>query len=291
MDGFEVKQVMEQVHISEKMQEEIIMNMQKQIKNGKKRTWNWKKTAAAAAAVVFTAGAVNFPAQALVKSVVKARMAGIPKEEVQDVRDMIQEQETEADGFSRGYSGNEKERMKELEQSYENGTFPEKTIPQVDNADAAAEGTLCYIRSTGDFYLPEREITDEEILEIIDFQHEMSYAAAQSQTAKEARAEYLAEKALLEEKVQAAGGISEEEAIAAAKKQMESEIGKRADGRELMTDIFGCGAHLEDISDQTDYEHKGDAAYNVGFGNPEDGSVYTCLIDAVDGSVLQAWDN
>ena len=42
MDGQDVKETMEQIHISEKMQEEIIMNVNNQMKNGKKRVWSLK---------------------------------------------------------------------------------------------------------------------------------------------------------------------------------------------------------------------------------------------------------
>ena len=287
MNGHNVKETMEQFHISEEMQNEIIMNIRNQLENGKSRTSNWKRIATTVVVVALMAGIVSIPVRAVVKSIVRERMESISQEEMQDLRDMMQEQRTLADGFSREYSDAEKERSNELWKSYKNGTFPEGTIPQVDNIEDVTEGTLCYIRATGDFYLPDREMTDEEILEIIDFQHEMQYAIEQSPAAQEARAEYLAEKNRLREMVQTAGGISEEEAIEIAGKQMESELGERAEEMELETDIYGCGAFLVDISNQTEYEHEGDLAYIVSFRNPNDRSTYNCKIDAVDGSVLQ----
>ncbi len=286
MDERRVRETMNQIHISERMQEEIIMNIRNQMENRKKRARNRKRIATAAAAFVLTAGIVSIPVQAGVKNVVKARMESISKEELQGAEDAIQEQTAEVDGFSREYSEKETERSKELWQSYENGTFPESKILQVDNAEAVTEGTLCYVKSTGDFYLPEREMTDEELLEIIDFQHMLRYAIEQSPAAQEARAEYQAEKDRLKERVQTAGGISEEEAVEIARKQMESELGEEADGKELMTDVNGCGAFLVDISDDTSYEHEGDLAYDVSFGSSDDHSVYTCIIDAVDGRIL-----
>ena len=89
-----------------------------------------------------------------------------------------------------------------------------------------------------------------------------------------------------QEEVQAADGISEEEAIEIARKQMESELGEKAAGMELLVDIYGCSAFLNDISNQTTYEHERDVAYIVGFHNLDDHSSYTCTIDAVDGSIL-----
>ena len=288
MDGYDVKKVMDQVHISSEMQEEVIMNIQKRMENGNKdtRTWNWRRMATAAAAFVLIVGVVSFPVRAVVTSLVRERMESIPKEEVQEINNMVQSKPTEADTFSREYSDSEKERDKLLWQAYKDGKFPENVIAQVDDAEDAPEGTVCYIRSTGVFNLPTQEMTDEEMLEIIDFQHKMSYAVSQSTAAQEARAEMEAEEKQWRERIQAAGGISEEEAIEIAAKQMEIELGERAEGKEILKYQDGSAAVLKlDISEQTRYEHKGDVAYYVIF--TDDHSTYYCTIDAVDGSVLE----
>lgn len=282
----QVKKVIEQIHISSEMQEEIIMNVQNKMKN--KKRWSWKKSITVAAAFVMMIGVISFPAQAVIKNVVRVRMEKISQEELLNIYDMIQEQEIPADGFSREYSDKEKERSKELQQCYKNGTFPKKAIQQVDDVEGVIKGTLCYVKNTGYFYLPDREMTDEEILEIIDFQNTMNYALLQNTVSQEAKEEYLAEKARLKEMVQAVNGISEEEAIKIAEKHMKHELGEKAKGKELMVDVSGCGAHLEDISNEISYEHKGNIVYNVGFGNPNDHSTYTCLIDATDGSILNS---
>ena len=292
MDGQDVKETMEQIHISEKMQEEIIMNVNNQMKNGKKRVWSLKKMGTVAAALVLTLGVISIPVSAMVSNFVKARMESIPIEEVQEINDMVQSKPTEADGFSREFSDSEEERKKELWQEYENGRFPENVLAEVDNAENVPEGTLCYIRSTGVFNLPDQEMTDEEILEIIDFQHKMSYAVEQSPAAQEARAEMEAEKNRLREKIQAAGGISEEEAIEIARKQMEAELGEGAEGKEILKYQDGSAAVLmEEISEETDYAHKGDVIYRVIFTDPNanEHSTYYCVVDAVGGSVLETY--
>lgn len=295
MDGYDVKKAMDQVHISSEMQEEVIMNIQKKMENGNTntRTWSWRRMATAAAAFVLVTGMVSFPVRAFVTSVVRERMESIPKEEVQEINNMVQSKPTEADEFSREYSDSEKERSKTLWQAYKGGKFPENVIAQVDNAEDAPEGTLCYIRSTGVFNLPAQEMTDEEILEIIDFQHKMSYAVSQSPAAQEARAQMQTEKNQLRERIQAAGGISEEEAIEIATKRMEDELGERAEGKEILRYEGGSAAVIiQDISEQTDYEHKGDIAYLVIFSNSDENnhSTYYCMIDAVDGSILKTYE-
>ncbi len=320
MDGFELKDAMGQIHISEEMQEEIIKNVQKQMKYRDRKTKYRKKMAASAAAVTLAALAIGFPVRAFVENIVRERMENMSTEEVEDIVIMIREQDASAaqnvssqdasadpistedsgreegqeqttglaDGFSREYSANEEERSQALWQAYKEGTFPENVIAQVDNAEDAPEGTLCYIRSTGVFHLPDQEMTDEEILEIIDFQHKMSYAVSQTPAAQEARVEMEAERERQREAIRAAGGISEEEAIEIATKQMESDLGERAEGKEILRYQDGSVAvPILDISEETEYEHKGDLAYFVNFYNSSDHFGYTCIIDAVDGSILR----
>lgn len=91
--------------------------------------------------------------------------------EVQTAVEIIQTQEmiAETGSIMRAYSDKEKERMNELQESYQNEAVkPEHLIQEVDSAEKVTEGVLCYITSTGEYYLPDRELTDEELLEIID---------------------------------------------------------------------------------------------------------------------------
>lgn len=252
MDESKVKVTMDQIHISPKMQEEIIWNVRYKTENGKIKTGNLRKMVTAAAAFVVMAGIVSFPVRALVISIVEERMEAVPKEELRDLNDMIQSQyDVQADGFSREYSASEKERDKALWKAYENGTFPEKVIAQADSVEAAPEGTLCYIRSTGIFQLPAQEMTDEEILEIIDFQHKMSYAVTHSGVVtEEEKAAYRAKIAGLQKRIQDADGINEDEAVEIARKQLKADLGAKADGLELMTDHSGNGATLCDTSEE-----------------------------------------
>lgn len=296
MDGYEIKKVMDQVHISSEMQEELIVNIQNRMEKGNKnvRVWGWKRMAMTAVALVLAAGVIGIPVRAFVAGVVEERMESVPRDEVQALNDMIQSQYgVQEDGFSREYSDSEKERTKALLQAYENGTFPEKVIAQADNAETAPEGTLCYIRSAGVFNLPVQEMTDEEILEIIDFQHKMSYAVLQGPAAQAARAEYRAEKARLEKIVRDANGISGEEAVEIAEKQLKKDLGENAGELELMTDSFGSGADLMDAADFPEtmkLKSKAGVIYDVGFGNPATYHTYGYFIDAVDGSILYTWE-
>ncbi len=189
--------------------------------------------------------------------------------------------------------------MAKLNQSYQNETVkPEKTIQEVDSAESMTEGTLCYIRSTGEYYLPERELTDEELLEIIDCNFRIAINS-QGWTQEKIDEAERRDRALLEEKVKAAGGISEDEAIEIARKAMETDIGEKA--KELEVCIYpdlasnGWKLRLWDITDWDEYKDKGEIAYSVQFGNkeevvdPKDFCNYNCFVNAVDGSICGAY--
>lgn len=107
------------------------------------------------------------------------------------------------------------------------------------------------------------------------------------------------DRAVLEEKVKAAGGISEDEAIEIARKAMEADIGEKA--KELEVRIYpdvasnGWKLRLYDITDWDEYKDKGDIAYSVQFGNkeevtdPKEFCDYHCMVNAVDGSICGAY--
>lgn len=208
-----------------------------------------------------------------------------------------QEHGGEAGSAMRAYSGREQERMRELQEAYQNGTAkPENMIQEVDGAEDVIEGTLCYIRSAGEYCLPDRELSDEELLEIIDCNFRIALDTNRK-TAAEYEAEDRAERAMLEEKVQAAGGISEKEAIEIARKALETDLGEKGKELELIiNETYGWSSDLC-VADWSEIEEKdrGAIAYSIGFNNAEEGMDiedilnYNCVVNAVDGSILEAY--
>ena len=225
--------------------------------------------------------------------------------DVDTARAQNDEQGAGTSGRMREYSNTEKERMADLQESYQSETAkPEKMIQEVDSAQEVTEGTLCYIVSTGEYYLPDRELTDEELLQIIDCNFRISLNTnrkTQAQWDEETRTE----RAELEAKVKAAGGISEDAAVEIAQKAMEIDLGEKAKDLKLGVDeTFGWSSDLC-VADWSEIKEKdkGALAYSIGFGNLiedeteiEDWFNYVCVVNAVDGSILEAytiqgWDN
>jgi len=211
--------------------------------------------------------------------------------DITQTQDAAQEQDAETGSSMRAYSDKEIDRMAELQQSYLDGSAsPEKQILEVENAETVVAGVLCYIKDTGGYCLPDRELTDEELLEIIEHGYQKN-VALNGKTQEQMDAEDLAERAMLEEKVRAAGGISEKEAIGIAKEAMETDIGERSEKMELhIESVYGWSSFLWDITNWKEYKDRGKIAYFFQFDDTEDGWYsYHCVVNAVDGSILDAY--
>lgn len=67
--------------------------------------------------------------------------------------------------------------MELLQEKYENGgLFPQEKICEVNTKAEIVEGELSFCYENSTFYLPKEELTDEEILRIIDFWERRDYA-------------------------------------------------------------------------------------------------------------------
>ena len=240
---------------------------------------------------------VSFEISKIEQEVTSAQTDASVQTDVDTVQTQTDEQGVGTGGIMRAYSDKEKERMADLQQYYQDETAkPEKMIQEVDSADDVTEGTLCYIVSTGEYYLPDRELTDEELLEIIDCNFRISLNTNRK-TQAEYEAEDRAKRAELEAKVKAAGGISEEKAVEIAQKAMETDLGEKAKELKLyINKTYGWSSDLC-VADWSEIKEKdkGALAYSVGFNNVKEGMEidnslnYWCTVNAVDGSILEAY--
>lgn len=278
MNRLKLKETMDQIHMKEEMQKEIIMKVKRQTDRrafGKKRL---HQAAAAAAAFVLIAGAV-IPSQAAIRYFVKDRLENIPKQELEAVNQMVQGQNNaEADSFSREYSKEEIKRMQQMQEAYQNGRFPQQTITFTDSVGQIPDDSLSYDPDTGFLYLPDRTLTDEELLQIIDFNYTRDYAVSQGTAAQEARKEWEEKEEGLKAKVQKEGWITEKEALQAAEVYLQTEFGLSAEG--MIADVF------------LDEPKTGLFIYHVSYQTEDDISIYAYGIDlnAEDGSLVDTSD-
>ena len=236
----------------------------------------WKYLAAAAV-LLLVVGAAAVPVRAFVNSLVRERMEEMAQEEKSAYVETVEEAAVAADGFSRAYTEQEKARYQELAQKYQEGVFPESALPQVKSEEEAAGYEFCYLVPAATFCLPERELTDEELLEIIDFTVKRDYAyteAYEQEHAEEIEAKEAKKQEAIAGNVES-GGITEQQAIEIA--------------REKLADIFGMtGDGYEQNSYYNEPEEGRRADYCVNWTNIISHKYYYFNIDARDGHLISA---
>lgn len=232
------------------------------------------RIAAAAAACVLTVGILSVPVRAVVNSLVRERMESMPEEEIVKAAEQIKSQSTEANSATREYTAGEKVRREKLYARYLNGLFPEEELTMVDSEEAAAEHEFCFLTTTGVFYLPvNRELTDEEILQKIDFEKKQDYAV-QEQNAERIAEREAKEKELVREVV-SSGGITEQQAVETAAGYLKQVFGLDGNGME-------CNHYYND-PDASPTDVVG--TYCVNWSDMGSYSYYYFWIDAADGTL------
>ena len=108
----------------------------------------------------------------------RARMESMNHEKLETYFSGLQDADVAADSYSRPLTDGEKNRLEELRQAYlEEGYFPQKELAMLDSPEKYKKGVAFYAaRST--FFLPEKELTDEQLLELIDFKEKRGYSLA-----------------------------------------------------------------------------------------------------------------
>lgn len=268
--------IQEKQKIQKNKNGKTVRSAKKQTGRREKAGSGWKYLAAAAV-LLLVVGAAAVPVRAFVNSLVRERMEEMPQEEKSAYVETIEEAAVAADGFSRAYTEQEKARYQELAQKYQEGVFPESALTQVKSEEEAAGYEFCYLVPAATFCLPERELTDEELLEIIDFTVKRDYAyteAYEQEHAEEIEAEELKEQEAIAGNVDS-GGITEQQAIEIAK--------------EKLADIFGMtGEGYEQNSYYNEPEEGRRANYCVNWTNIISHKYYYFNIDAQDGHLISA---
>ena len=210
--------------------EEMDLRNIEQKDNHGRKMYGWQKKAAAAALALAVVGVGGFTVHAVVDSLVKARMESMSQEEkTQYVEEVDSAMQENASTYSRELTQEEKERERELSIAYhQDGRFPEGELKRVEDESEVDRDMLCFAPESLYFYLPERALTDEELLQIIDYQNKVNYALQERY--EEAYAEEIAAQKAAEEEtkqeVETDGGITEEEAVAKAQEWMDKVYGK-----------------------------------------------------------------
>lgn len=240
------KEIVKDIEMKDEMREELLSNC-KRSKHVKNVLFRYSKAAA-----VFIGLAVcsmgSLTAYAAV-SAYRARMEAMSKEEVQTHYETEMIGKGEVYRYSRPLSDSEEKRLDTLRQEYENGRFPEGEISKekIDNG-------VYYNMENRTYMLPDRELTDEEILQILDMWAKVDYSLQQINKEKEEAGEL--------------------ETIAFVEKEVEvtAENAPYIYGREIVERVYDI--NLEDCEPEVtyttpDYEPGSDGYYEVSFKNDD----------------------
>ena len=105
----------------------------------------------------------------------RQRMENMGEQEIESLYELANA--GEATSLNRPFTAEEGERYQALAEEYEvSGRFPEETLIIIaDAGDYSGQG-VAVAEDTRTIYLPQESLSDEELLEIIDFNHKMTYS-------------------------------------------------------------------------------------------------------------------
>ncbi|MCM1252554.1 MAG: hypothetical protein NC321_07015 [Clostridium sp.] len=154
----------------EKRIDDILVSLPK-----KRRTirMTWKKSVVLAAALI---AMFSFTVTAAVNAW-RQRMAAMNEKEMEEYFVEIYTRKIGADNYNRPYQEEEKERMKKLQVSYEEeALFPEGSLTMIDAPEEYKGKGVAFYGDTSTYFFPDKEMNDEELLQIIDFMHKRDYS-------------------------------------------------------------------------------------------------------------------
>lgn len=140
----------------------------------------------------------------------REKMQSMTEEEKKHYNKEVQDSEAAGDSYSRALTEKEEKRMQSLRVAYEKqGKFPASEIREVSRKSDIRENELAFCVENSTFYLPQEELTEEQILEIIDFMEKRDFSVRK-------------ENKVAEETLKPDEKISRKEAIQLARKRIET---------------------------------------------------------------------
>lgn len=109
-------------------------------------------------------------------SLVRQRMEALNKEKLEEYFLDCQNSFVGADYRNRDYSNAEEKRLEKLRKAYEEGLFPTGSLTLIEDSNDYKGKGVAFFPKGSTFFLPESELTDEELLQIIDFYAKRDYS-------------------------------------------------------------------------------------------------------------------
>lgn len=129
-----------------------------------------------AASLTLFSGMTVFAASSLWQQ----RMEAMNEQEMQEYFENIKVSNAPAFRYNRGMTESERNLYDELNSKYEiEGVYPENALTMLSKDEEYSGKGVGYDITSGTFLLPENELSQEEILQIIDFYHKADYSLGQ----------------------------------------------------------------------------------------------------------------
>ncbi len=147
----------------------------KRRKNMSKRGKKWKKSLLLAAALMILASGTAMASVGAVRE----RMEAMNRRKIESYFAQIYTTKMGHDNYNRPYTGTEKERLEALNDAYEKeANFPKGELTMLDAAEDYKGRGVAFLGDTTTFFFPDKEMSDEELLRVIDFMHKRDYSLA-----------------------------------------------------------------------------------------------------------------
>ncbi len=144
----------------------------------------------------------------------------------------VEDTRKNGDYYSREFTAEEKERGEALAVEYEAGKcYPKQELPVLEDEERVSAYRVCFLQTSSTFYLPEEGLTDEELLQIIDFYYKREYSMAE-------RKSDIAKENEIEKDFKSTGILSKKEAINLAERSIKSAYGEDVSGWNVETEKY-----------------------------------------------------
>ena len=183
------KKLVSNIEMSDEMKQELITN----VKNGKRTSdKRFRYSSALMALCIVGAIAISGGSASAAYFSYKNRVENMSQKEQEGYQEVLEADDyyTCGDSMTRELTKAEKKKLIKLQDEYyKNGVFPEESVALLDKLSELKPGQLAYVAEDNKLHLPEAEMTDEQILQFIDYQAKYTYTVEKSVEETEATEE------------------------------------------------------------------------------------------------------
>ncbi len=234
------KKLVSNIEISDEMKQDLITN----VKNGKRTSdKRFRYSSALMALCIVGAIAISGGSASAAYFSYKNRVENMSQEEQEGYQEVLEADDyyTCGDSMTRELTKAEKKKLIKLQDEYyKNGVFPEESVALLDKLSELKPGQLAYVAEDNKLHLPETEMTDEQILQFIDYQAKYTYTIEKSVEETEP-AEVVDEAAVTVAEKAEVNSDADTEALTDLSFNVSTEDEEvfKAQSKELIKDIYG----------------------------------------------------